>query len=85
VNGIAKPGELLAIMGSSGSGKTTLLNVLNCRNKGKLSISGEIKVNGEIIRSSEDLSSITGYVQQEDLFLEVLFLFKYFKMIRKII
>jgi len=31
VSGIAKPGELTAIMGSSGAGKTTLLNLLSCK------------------------------------------------------
>jgi ABC-type lipoprotein export system ATPase subunit len=31
---MAKPGQILVIMGASGAGKTTLLNVLTCRNKG---------------------------------------------------
>ena len=31
VDGVAKPGEFLAIMGASGSGKTTLLNILSDR------------------------------------------------------
>ncbi len=70
VSGVAKPGELLAIMGSSGSGKTTLLDVLNFKNK--LKIEGNIKINGQEIKSSKPLAFISGYVTQEDLFFETL-------------
>ena len=31
VTGIAKAGEVTAIMGASGAGKTTLLNIIACR------------------------------------------------------
>ncbi len=57
-------------MGSSGSGKTTLLDVLNFRNK--LKIEGNIKINGQEIKSSRPLSFVSGYVTQEDLFIETL-------------
>lgn len=46
-------------------GKTTLLNVLNFRNRGKLKIEGEIRINGALVRSSEAISSLSGYVQQD--------------------
>lgn len=59
-------------MGSSGSGKTTLLNILNCRNRGKLVTSGDVRINGRPITSALALSAIAGYVQQEDLFVGTL-------------
>jgi ABC-type multidrug transport system ATPase subunit len=67
--GIARPKEMIAIMGASGAGKTTLLNALNMRNQEKLIIKGEIRVNGTLIQSSEDISSVSAYVQQDDLFI----------------
>ena len=69
VNGIARPGTLMAIMGASGAGKTTLLNVLNYRNRGNLKISGDVKLNGEVVKSRAGIATISGYVQQEDLFI----------------
>ena len=54
--------------GASGAGKTTLLNVLNFRNRGDLKIGGNVKLNGQIVTSTAQLASISGYVQQEDLF-----------------
>ena len=68
VSGIARPGEVLAILGSSGSGKTTLLNVLNFRNPSFLNVDGEIKINGDRIRKFEKIAPLSGYVQQDDLF-----------------
>jgi ABC-type multidrug transport system ATPase subunit len=59
-------------MGSSGSGKTTLFNVLNFRNKKKLKINGSIKINGVPIKSAKALSFISGYVEQEDSFIDTL-------------
>ena len=68
VDGIAKPSQILAIMGASGAGKTTLLNVLNFRNRGQLKVEGEVCVNGQLINSIDEIASISGYVQQDDLF-----------------
>ena len=72
VSGVAKPGSLLAIMGASGAGKTTLLNVLNYRNRGTLKITGDVKINGSVVETRSALSSLSGYVQQEDLFIGTL-------------
>ncbi|KIH61791.1 hypothetical protein ANCDUO_07928 [Ancylostoma duodenale] len=44
VNGVAKPGELLAIMGASGAGKTCLLNVLASRNLNNMEVEGSVRV-----------------------------------------
>lgn len=70
MNGEVRPGQLLAIMGASGAGKTTLMNVLTCRNLRKLIIEGEVLVNGEVVGSQ--LSKISAYVQQDDLFIGTL-------------
>lgn len=71
VTGIVRPGEFLAIMGASGAGKTTLLNCLTFRNSGKLKISGERYLNGAKV-NIDTLARISGYVQQDDLFISTL-------------
>jgi ABC-type multidrug transport system ATPase subunit len=76
VSGIAKPGQLMAIMGASGAGKTTLLNVLNFRNRGNLKITGDVKLNGKLIDSTDDLSANSGYVQQDELLLGTVIILK---------
>lgn len=71
VNGIAYPNELLAILGSSGAGKTTLLNALTYRTTKNVVVSGTRCVNG-IPVNSKSLTSVSGYVQQDDLFIPTL-------------
>jgi ABC-type multidrug transport system ATPase subunit len=66
VNGIAKPGQLVAIMGASGAGKTTLMNILTHRRPGTLKISGDVRVNGT--NMGRNINRVAGYVQQEELF-----------------
>uniref|UniRef100_A0A0P6HCD3 Protein white n=1 Tax=Daphnia magna TaxID=35525 RepID=A0A0P6HCD3_9CRUS len=71
VTGCVRPGEFLAIMGASGAGKTTLLNCLTFRNTGKLKILGQRFLNGETV-NTDTLARISGYVQQDDLFVPTL-------------
>ena len=66
ITGIAKPGDLIAIMGSSGSGKTTFLNMLAKRNLQNLEISGKVLVDG--YNYENDITNISAYVQQDDVF-----------------
>ncbi|KFM65485.1 Protein white, partial [Stegodyphus mimosarum] len=70
VSGQVKPGQLLAIMGASGAGKTTLLNVLTSRNLRRLTVDGEVLVNGENV--GESMTRLSAYVQQDDLFIGTL-------------
>eukprot|EP00027_Filamoeba_sp_ATCC50430_P018747 CAMPEP_0168573442 /NCGR_PEP_ID=MMETSP0413-20121227/18538_1 /TAXON_ID=136452 /ORGANISM="Filamoeba nolandi, Strain NC-AS-23-1" /LENGTH=655 /DNA_ID=CAMNT_0008606695 /DNA_START=45 /DNA_END=2009 /DNA_ORIENTATION=- len=68
LSGYAKPGELLAILGSSGSGKTSLLNVLAGRTTAG-SITGEVFINHEPVPPSKYatiMRNISGYVMQTD-------------------
>jgi len=71
VDGAATAGSLTALMGASGAGKTTLLNVLNRTGTKNLEVSGTINVNGETV-SPTVMSRISGFVQQEDLFMGTL-------------
>ena len=57
-------------MGASGAGKTTLLNTLLQRNLKGLDVEGEILVNGQNI--GKGVTSVSAYVQQEDLFMGTL-------------
>merc|ERR1712170_130261 len=65
INGEAKSGQLIAIMGASGAGKTTLLNVLSNQNMKGLQCSGAVLLNGKSVNNIQDFSA---YVQQEDMF-----------------
>lgn len=62
VTGIARPGELVAMLGPSGSGKTTLLTALGGRLPGK--ITGSITYNGYPF--SGPIKRKTGFVTQDD-------------------
>jgi len=59
------------LLGASGAGKTTLLNCLTFRNTGKLKISGQRHINGAKV-NTDSLARISGYVQQDDLFIGTL-------------
>lgn len=64
VNGFAKPGLMIALMGASGAGKTTLLNTLAQRQKTGV-VSGDMLVDGHPLGS--DFQRGTGFCEQMDL------------------
>ncbi|KAK4186356.1 putative ABC transporter [Podospora australis] len=64
VNGYAKPGVMVALMGASGAGKTTLLNTLSQRQTVGV-VSGDMLVDGKAL--AHDFQRSTGFVEQMDL------------------
>jgi len=64
IDGVAKPGEMTALMGPSGSGKTTLLNILGGR--ALADMEGEVLLNNVVFKKS--MRRTIAYVLQEDLF-----------------
>lgn len=64
ISGVAKPGEMTALMGPSGSGKTTLLNILGGR--GLSEVTGDVYINNAKFQKS--MRKTIAYVLQEDLF-----------------
>lgn len=71
VSGKVDAGHFLAILGPSGSGKSTLLNVLTGRNLADYNISGKVVLNGQE-STTQKVKSLSGYVQQGDLFIPML-------------
>jgi ABC-type multidrug transport system ATPase subunit/ABC-type multidrug transport system permease subunit len=70
VQGVAHPGEIMAIMGASGAGKTTFLDILARKNKRGV-VEGNFYVNGEKVNDT-DYKSVVGFVDQEDTMLPTL-------------
>ncbi|PSN60602.1 ABC drug exporter AtrF [Corynespora cassiicola Philippines] len=64
VNGYAKPGVMVALMGASGAGKTTLLNTLSQRQSTGV-VSGDMLVDGKPL--GLDFQRGTGFCEQMDL------------------
>lgn len=64
VNGYAKPGVMIALMGASGAGKTTLLNTLAQRQKMGV-VKGDMLVDGHPLGT--DFQRGTGFCEQMDL------------------
>ncbi|KAI1342560.1 ABC-2 type transporter-domain-containing protein [Xylariaceae sp. FL0016] len=64
VNGYAKPGVMVALMGASGAGKTTLLNTLAQRQRMGV-VSGEMFVDGRAL--GQEFQRNTGFCLQGDL------------------
>lgn len=70
VQGVAHPGEIMAIMGASGAGKTSFLDILARKNK-RGNVSGDFYVNGEKVNDN-DYKNVVGFVDQEDTMLPTL-------------
>ena len=70
IQGVAQPGQLLAVMGASGAGKTTFLDLLARKNK-RGTVKGDFYVNGEKV-SDADFRSVVGFVDQDDALLPTL-------------
>ena len=70
VQGIALPGQLMAVMGASGAGKSTFLDILARKNKRGV-VQGNFYVNGEKVDDNE-YRSVVGFVDQEDTMLPTL-------------
>jgi ABC-type multidrug transport system ATPase subunit len=64
VSGFAKPGKMVALMGSSGAGKTTLLHTLAQRQSTGV-VSGEMLVNGQAL--GKRFQRDTGFCEQRDI------------------
>ncbi|WEW59685.1 FAD-dependent urate hydroxylase [Emydomyces testavorans] len=70
IRGIARPGQVTAIMGASGAGKTTFLDILARKNKRGI-VQGNFYVNGEKVDDNE-YRNVVGFVDQEDTMLPTL-------------
>ncbi|CAK9798574.1 Protein scarlet [Anthophora quadrimaculata] len=71
VRGVAKSGDLTAIIGASGAGKSSLMAALAFRTGPELLVHGTIRANGLPVDSSYMMRN-SGYMHQEDIFVETM-------------
>ena len=73
LNGYAKSGECMAVMGGSGAGKSTLLNIISGRFdvEKNMELTGDVKLNGDDMKW-ETYKNVIGFVMQKDIFMETL-------------
>ncbi|GAB9475706.1 Atp-binding protein [Globisporangium polare] len=69
VHGIARPGELLALMGPSGAGKSSLLDCISGRNV-HVTAESSVTVNGQ--PWSKQMKRFSSYIMQDDLFYQTI-------------
>lgn len=74
VSGVARPGEILAVMGTSGVGKTTLLRMLSGQDDPRTVISkGDVFINGQRMKRTQRMSGdVIGLVEQHEIFVETM-------------
>ena len=72
LNGHVTPGQLVAVIGPSGSGKSSFLNCIAGRTTE--GVTGKILFNG--VKRPINFARFTGYVVQDDLYLESLTVFE---------
>ena len=68
--GLARPGQFMALMGPSGSGKTTLVSVIGGRTAASMRVEGDILFNGRPL--SRRIKRDVGFVLQDDLLFDSL-------------
>ena len=80
MNGYAKSGECMAIIGGSGAGKSSFMNLLSDRveHNNATKFTGEVKINNQKM-DYQEFKHVIGFVMQADIFLEHLTVREYFK------
>ena len=49
-----------------------MLNVLTLRAGGNLRVTGDVRINGKIVTQPTQLAAVSGYVEQDDIFIGTL-------------
>ena len=81
LSGIARPGEIIGLLGPSGAGKTVFLNMVSSRMRPPLGsiYNRNVYINREIPLTRDIFGKVGAYVMQDDVLLETLTPYECFK------